>query len=407
MDQRAQYLIQILEKIGSPLMHSVLQNLPASNQANLHAEAQKIAELLGRTVQTSIELGRIIDISKLGERGDSMRVALAAVAAPLIASIYRRNGAAPDEAALKRMTGALESVLSFSENFAPDEDNITRLQELRAEGRPTDHYQVYVQYMQAFIPVLDAISSFTFGQNESKLVMDVSSRLSAKASDIRQSLFGKVDPHLEKFVDLSILRVLADLYSACHMAETRRISGLSDEERTEMGQMSLAPVWALFDERIALLEALSRSIVPESATQSSGAQGVLPSVSAPQAPPQISSPPQPPPITPAQSPPPPKAPPAVSSTPVQTAPAQAPVSQPAIQTQTPLQPAQAPLPEGLPASSGQNPMAMFAKKPAAPETAKPPAPSTPPAPPTATPQEGAAKTNPMAFFRPDTQNDDE
>jgi hypothetical protein len=439
MDQRAQYLIQILEKIGSPLMISILEGMPANEPGNIQREAQKIAELLGKTVQTSIELGRIIDISAMGEKGDSMRLALAAIASPLVASLFRRNGTTPDETALKKTIAALESVLSFSENFAPDPENTARLKDLEAHGQSADKYQVYIQYMNAFIPALNAISSFTFGQNEQKLVMDVSSRLSSRASDIRKNIFGHVDPALEKSVDLAILKALAEIYSACHLAEIRRISKLSDEERMAAGGLSLGPVWQLFEQRVAVLETLAENIVPadsksQASTGTGGGTGPAAIKETPTPPPAPPStpPPAPQPVVPsapaAAAPPPASKPPAAApqifksskpATPVSASPPSqpAPVAAP-VETPPPPPPVQSAPPAPASPPPAGNPMAAFVKKPVAPTPEQPPpaqaaplpvqAPTPPPAE-TAPPvsQEPKPKGNPMAFFKPGAQKEDD
>jgi len=443
MDQRAQYLIQVFEKIGSPLMTAVLEAAHSNpEQKDLGHDAQKVAELLGKSIQTSIELSQIIDISKLQEDGDSMRVALTGVSSPIIGALYKRSGKTPDDAALKKVMTAMESVLSFSENFTADEAHVERLKNLEAQGQTSDQYQIYVQYIHAFIPVLNALSAFTFGQNEQKLVMEVSSRLSVKASAIRKVLFPGLPSDFEKQVDLAILKALAEIYSACHMLETQRVGQLSDEQRAAEGPMSLAPIWKLFDERVALLETLAGNILPESAQNASGTQAGAP------APPPVAvetAPVAPPATTPATPPAAPSAPPAAPppATPpteaVQTPPPAAPP--PVQETPTPPQQAQ---------QGGFNPMTNFSKKPADPvqeQAAVPPTapvtqppPVTPPAqaetpPPTAPAQQAEAPPaapppaspppaapeqpseakeesqkssgNPMAFFKPGAQDDED
>ena len=60
MNQKTEYILQVLEKIGSPLMEAILQaqgrNNPAPGTDPLLQDARKMAELLARTTQAGIEM---------------------------------------------------------------------------------------------------------------------------------------------------------------------------------------------------------------------------------------------------------------------------------------------------------------------------------------------------------------
>lgn len=385
MNQRAEYLIQILENIGSPLMASI-----TAQPGELDKEAEKMAALLGKTVQASIEMANMSDMAVAGTEDDSLRLALAALAGPLVAGQYRKSGKIPAEADLKKLVTALQAVLSFSENFSPAPENIERLKNMRAGDKPLDANQINVQYMEAFIPVVGAISIFPFGQPEQKLITDVARRLVQKAAELGDNLIGsETDEDMRKLLELSLMRTLAQIYTACHEAETARLmkSGGAEEE----GAGSMEPVWKDFDTRLAMLEALAANILP--GAPQGGGRAAAGSGKAPAKP--AASPAEPPP---------------------QPAPQEPPPAPPEQKQDTP------------PAGAGQNPMSTFAKKPGqedgqdksaepsqAPQEALPPQspqksqPESPPAQkPEDKPDSGASgeKENPMSFFKPETKKDD-
>ena len=63
-----------------------------------------------------------------------------------------------------------------------------RLADLKATGVPVDANQTAVQYVEAFIPVVEAIAVFSFGQAEQKLIVDVTERLVKRAAEMREAL---------------------------------------------------------------------------------------------------------------------------------------------------------------------------------------------------------------------------
>ena len=327
MDQRSEYLIQLLEKIGAPLMEAIADVSARQPQEETGDDARKIAELLARTIQVSIDIGKNMDLSAQEDQGESVRVALAALAGSIVAEQYKHSGQVPDDQSLNRITSALQAVMTFSENFVPSEENTERLKQIKAQGQPVDARQTDIQYIQAFIPAVNAIGDFSFGEPEQKLVQEVADRLTKKAMTLRESIFAdSLSPDDQKFIELALLRSLTSIYSECHRAETGRL--VKSGAQTETGGASLTPVWTAFDVRAAMLETLGTSLAPQNAASGT-------SDKAPQAPAEKVEPP------PAQAPPP--EPPA----------------------KPPTQP---------PAETGSNPLSMFAK----PKEDSPPAPTAPP-----------------------------
>jgi hypothetical protein len=280
MDQRAEYLIQILERIGAPLMTSITEVASRTGETTAQNDAKKMAELLAKTVQVSIDMANMTDLTPGSAPDDALRVALAAVAGPLVAAQFRQYEKVPADADLKRMITALQAVLSFAENFSPAPENIQRLKDLEAQGQIVDTGQANIQYLQAFIPVVGAISTFSFGQPEQKLIMDVASRLSRQASALGETVLGKADDDMvRKMTGLALLKSLAQLYAACHAAETHRLAKMAEPDMS--GGNGLDAVWQAFDLRVAMLEALATQLVPGGHSGGTG-RGVTPPVAPPQ-----------------------------------------------------------------------------------------------------------------------------
>ncbi|GJL85730.1 MAG: hypothetical protein DHS20C02_15050 [Micavibrio sp.] len=298
MDKRSEYLIQLLEKIGAPLMEAIADVSTRQPQDEAGDDAKKIAALLAKTVQVSIDIGKNMDLASQEDQGESIRVALAALAGSVVAEQYKHGGQVPDDQALARITGALQAVMTFSENFIPSEENTERLKQIKAQGQLVDARQTDIQYIQAFIPAVNAIGNFSFGQPEQKLVQEVADRLTSKAMVLRESIFaGSLSPDDQKRIELALLRSLASIYAECHRAETSRLTQF-DAGQNETGGASMAPVWAAFDVRAAMLETLGTSLAPQNA--SSGTGNKAPAPAEPQ--PTTETPPTEPPAQPVQPP---------------------------------------------------------------------------------------------------------
>ncbi len=373
MNQRNAYLIQIIEKIGTPLLTAVLRK----NSGEIKEDAQNVAGLLSKTVQLSIDLGHMIEIEKSSpDEIESLRVAMAGLAGPMIANHYEQNAKIPGENEIKKLTSALEAVMTFSDNFSPSEDHVIRLENMKANGTPADAFQINIQYVQAFVPIADVVASFPFGQPEKKLMQDVADRINSKARQIREDAFGDaLDAQQKKLCELALVKSLADLYASCHKAEMDKLMAMQDPDAGAQ-QSGLQALWQDFDTRAEILATLAQNIAPNAGG------GTIAPKTAPEAAPAT----------------------------VQQPPAQ------------PEQPAAQPADQGQTGAASGNPMAMFSKPKEGGETpppaAAPPQQQTPPAAapqpppqqeqPAAQPEEKKQESgSPMAFFKSPPKDENE
>lgn len=268
MTQRSAFQAQILEKIGAPLLVAVAegQARQSKDSGDQKQEAARLAELLNKTVQVSIGLAGSMALKD--SDGDAVRLALAALASPLIAGQYRLTGKVPGDAEIRKLVKALEAVLTFSDNFAPAAENTVRLDNL-SPGMPfVDESQVHIQYVGALVPVVNAIAAFSFGRAENKLAQEIAGRLVQKSKNMGEALQpGEAEPAARKRAELQLLRALAALYVECHEREMNRLLALDDQARMRAaegagGVLPLEPVWEAFERRAAMAEIIGRSAAP-------------------------------------------------------------------------------------------------------------------------------------------------
>lgn len=281
MDSRSQFLLQLLEKLGAPLMRAVNAHAQVSDATD-QQDAQTIAALLSETVKISIALSQSMNLKPEDGDADAIRVSLAALTGNLVADSYQQSGRLPGEADARRITAALESVLAFSGNFAPAAQHAPRLLTISGTAPFIDPMQAELYAMNALVPVIAAVAEFPFGQQETKLIQDISARLSDRAKTMREKLINISGDADGKMAELIILQSLAQVYASAHRAETARLNSLSGEAR---GELSLNPVWSAFDRQLAMLEVLIGAAAGNAVSGSGSGGGVKPAVEAPAAPP--------------------------------------------------------------------------------------------------------------------------
>lgn len=347
MDQRSAFLIELLDKLGVPLMQAVQAHAPGGGAPS--QEAGTLAALLGQSVQLGLAVAHKLDLKEGQGDADAVRLALAAMAAKLVGESYRLQGRVPAENDTARLTRALEAVLTFADNFTPSAEHTARLRTANAEKPIFDMAQSQIFYLSAMEPVLGAIAEFPFGQSETKLIQEAAEKLQQRAESLREALIGASAEQAEsRFAELMILQALARIYADCHRGETARLVAAGDGA----GAPSLDPVWAAFDLRLAMLETLLNVAVPGDAPEA-----------------------------------------AVPAAPVAAAPIVADVPPPAPPVEQ-VYHAPPPPPVSPPAAAG--PMGFFTKNPQTPDSA-----------PTGTAEPPPAGGNPMAFFKSGPKKDDE
>lgn len=293
MAPRTQFLVQLLQKMGAPLMGAI--NAHSDGADDGQKDASAMAALLSESVKSGIALSQSMNLKTDDGDADAIRVALASLSAQLIADTYKNTGRLPNENDSRRLAKALESVIVFADNFAPANEHMQRLQTL--EGTPPffDPVQTSIYSIHALLPVISALGEFSFGQSETRLLQDVAERLSAKSKELQQ----KFSPDSGKMGELMVLQALAQIYAACHRAETKRLHEAGDQGG---GEVSMEGVWSALEKDVSMIDVLM--VAMSGATvQSTGKSGggVKPAVETPIEMPAPAAPPAAPP--PASAPP--------------------------------------------------------------------------------------------------------
>ncbi len=294
MDQKSEYLIQVFEKIGAPILSSITeshdgQDSDAAPDVLAAQAAQKMAELLARSVKISIDLGKNMDLASTQDQGESLRVALTALAGSLVAGQYKQNGHIPEDNDTTKTVASLQAVMTFSENFTPSPEAIQRLKNLEAQGQQVDEQQTNIQFIHAFLPAIHAVANFSFGEPENQLIQTISRQLIDKAKALRIAFFGSsISADDEKLIDLSLIRSLVQIYTSCHELETNKLMTLSEENTAEPS--SINAVWDCFELRVSMLSTLAEGF-------SSGKKNIVQNIPSPppepEAAPIIKQPPPP------------------------------------------------------------------------------------------------------------------
>ncbi len=247
MDSRSAYRLQLMEKLGAPLLSA----LPAGMDGEKAAET--VAALIGRSVQAGLQLSQSMRLSDTDGDIDSIRLSLAAIAAPLLADAYKSSGRIPEDSAIEKLVKGLEAALVFAENFTPAIEHTARLKSLHDPLPVVDAAQIPLLTLNALSPAVQAVQHFPFGQNEAGLIKDIAARLEKNAAQLSTATVIGNDGD-QAFAKLIVLKALADLFAAAHRQVLAGHQGSAAPD--------IAAVWSLFDQQVAMMMALTGAAVP-------------------------------------------------------------------------------------------------------------------------------------------------
>lgn len=252
MGHRGFFRQKMVDGIGRPLMEAVTAVQAQGGQTA--SIASIVAELLNRSVMMGISMSESLDLKGDEVAAANARLAMTTLAAQLAGDFYKRTGRIPADADLKKIQPAFDTILSFADQLVSETGNPDDI----GEVPQADEYSKIILYMKAMTPIIMEISAYSFGRPERKLVQEVAGHLGARAASMRQLLFPNSPQPDVKTLEAGILAALAGLYVECHKYEKRRLESLSEAERVQSGALpSLEGLWALFEERVSMLEMLS------------------------------------------------------------------------------------------------------------------------------------------------------
>ena len=282
MTPRSQFLIQVLEKLASPMVAaisevSVRNNMipDTSQKGALKPEAEQVAQLLTKSTQLSMGLSSLMDLKVDEKEADSIRLALTSLASPLMANVYRIAGRVPNDSEMERVTGAINAVMPFADQFVTAADVNARMAHLDTDFFPVDAHQITLQYLNLLLPVVNSIMAYSFGLPEKKLVQDVSERLISDAKAFRTRIFPDINEAESARAELAILRMASMIYSQCHFGEMAKLMATDEQARQGMAP-TMDSLWQAFGLRMQMLEVLADTLIPggknRETTQKSGSK---------------------------------------------------------------------------------------------------------------------------------------
>ncbi len=268
MDPRSTFLVQVLEKLASPLVAAISEvsvrnmMLPDPTQKGaMRPEAEQVAGLLTKSTQMSIGLSNIVDMNLPENEADSLRLALTSLSSPLIANFYRLSGRVPTDAELDRIMAAMNSVITYADHFVTAGDASARLQHMDTDFFPVDPHQIVLQYLNVLLPAVNSIMAYSFGQPEKKLVQDVTERLVREAKNFREKLFPDLNEKEAARAELAVLRMASLIYSQCHFAEMAKLMATEEQSRQGLAP-AMTTLWQAFGLRLQMLEVVADVLVP-------------------------------------------------------------------------------------------------------------------------------------------------
>lgn len=283
---RPTYLMNVYEKLGTPLLSAAVEAierdaLMARQQGQMPpalsdtAEAERIAVLLKSSAELGFALSRQVDVRMLDPAGaDGVRLTLASIAAPLIANLYRVNGRTPTTPEIDRMVAAMQAVTVFADNYNAAADASARMQTVEYDFAPADAAQMQLTLLNALMPAVNAVCTFSFGQAEKDLLQQVITRLTATAQTIRTDLFAGLSERDTLRAEISIMRAAANVYSQAHFTEMSKLMFLDDTQRDTVNLNDrLNELWRVVDIRLSMVRVLAEQLVGMKSTPVSTAAG--------------------------------------------------------------------------------------------------------------------------------------
>ncbi len=259
--KRAELLSIIMHDIGLPVIQGIVEVALDKPEEKV---VDDVTQLLKKTIDNAEEIKGMLDLLEDEEQDISVRLNLATLSCHIIASYYNKTGRLPTEAELKKSVSSVDLLLTFSENYIPM-DRLDGVFPEHIRGlSPLSRTVANLVYLKYYVPLVDAVAEFSFGQAETKMIQNVSEKLQSVASDLTIQLMGDNIPQYEqKSSELLILSSLIPLYCSCHNKEKDRIMKLSDGDRSEeSSDAQIDNIWKIFDKRMSMLTLLAQNIMP-------------------------------------------------------------------------------------------------------------------------------------------------
>lgn len=255
--EQSTFLSSIMPEIGLPLVRTIIENCPSSDEQTITQEMEK---LLAQTIRNNDYIKYALGINDQSHENSDLYLMLSSLSSKIIASHYKRTKTPPTDKDLKQITGAINALLTFSENYTPIISLMDAYPENINKPSLSLKHTTDLIYISIFLPLINAVSTFSFGLNPSRMIQNVSEKMNIRTAQIRSHLLGdSLNDNDRKTAEIRIIKTLIDLYSSCYMQEIDRITKLSQpEQHAQDNTQQIEHIWALFENRVSLLFGLAQ-----------------------------------------------------------------------------------------------------------------------------------------------------
>ncbi|MGH1378541.1 MAG: hypothetical protein ACRBB3_06935 [Alphaproteobacteria bacterium] len=260
--EQSTFISSVLPDIGLPLVRTIIENCKAEDEESITQEMEK---LLALTVKSNDYIKDALEINDSNSENPDLHLLLSSLSSKIIASHYERTKASPTDKDLKQITGAINALLIFSENYAPIINLTDAYPENKDKPSLSPKHTTDLIYISVFLPLINAVSTFSFGLNPSRMIQNVSEKMGVRTTQIRSHLLGDtLNDKDRKTAEIRILKTLIDLYSSCYMQEISRITEIGQSEnQPQSNKQQIEHIWNLFENRVSLLFGLAQEASSE------------------------------------------------------------------------------------------------------------------------------------------------
>ncbi len=276
--QTVELLSYILHHISLPLVQAMAeQKNGVQSKEDL---TNTIIQLLEKVVQQSEDLKDILEIGAHDKENLALRMHMASLCSKIIASEYKHTGEIPTDNDIRGTIATIDAALVFCEDYIP----LQSLSDIYPENanKPASFLKnlADLKYLESTIPLVNAISAFSFGVPPQHMIQNVSEKISHYVIDMRDKISGDNLQYLEqKEASRYILHNLAALYETIHIRELKRIESLTPEQlQAESSEQQITNIWANFHAQYIMLLELTQNMIPGDFRNTEGSNAESPQV---------------------------------------------------------------------------------------------------------------------------------
>ncbi len=227
----------IVQGVAVPLINAVMD---ISGEKDRDYCVDETARLLSISSENINEFNLPTAMSSYGLLAFISRLSLLSLSCQVMGSFYSQSGEMPRDADIKRIVSSVNSLLAMPGS----------LDCVRSGG-------MGLSYFNGYGPLLIVANGFSFGQDEGKLIQDVSKKIEVFVDEGIEKLSCDNTENRRQL----LRSVLITLYCGAHSSEVRRIMALEDYQRDqEKSAQHLENTWRDFEIRAEMMMIIAQAM---------------------------------------------------------------------------------------------------------------------------------------------------